>query len=313
MSDVTTNAPLDEVRGLVEERGRYEGWLTALDARRAVTPAHVLDRVRQDYDGRLHRVLDALDGHSGALRADEAALAGHHDEQLRTLGERRDQLAEVELRTLVGEYPAEEGERQRREVEGAIGELEGRLAGVASQLADVRGLLGHVTRDGAHPTPAESQPAVAEAGLPSTTASPPADFAAADPAAAAFEPAADDRLGLDAARAALGDADGRGYATNPYASNQYAPGLRTGPARSTPPFAGEGFANSALRTPSSVPAQPAADAAMPGAGMGAGFGTPAAGTGGVAQEKTLRCADCGAMNYPTEWYCEKCGGELAAL
>jgi hypothetical protein len=31
------------------------------------------------------------------------------------------------------------------------------------------------------------------------------------------------------------------------------------------------------------------------------------------QEKTLRCQDCGEMNYPTEWYCERCGGELAAL
>jgi hypothetical protein len=30
-------------------------------------------------------------------------------------------------------------------------------------------------------------------------------------------------------------------------------------------------------------------------------------------EKTLKCAECGAMNYPTEWYCESCGGELSAL
>ena len=30
-------------------------------------------------------------------------------------------------------------------------------------------------------------------------------------------------------------------------------------------------------------------------------------------EKTLRCADCGTMNLPTEWYCEHCGAELAAL
>lgn len=29
--------------------------------------------------------------------------------------------------------------------------------------------------------------------------------------------------------------------------------------------------------------------------------------------KTLKCADCGAMNYPTEWYCERCGAELASL
>ncbi len=31
------------------------------------------------------------------------------------------------------------------------------------------------------------------------------------------------------------------------------------------------------------------------------------------QVKTLKCAECGSMNYPTEWYCERCGGELAAL
>lgn len=29
--------------------------------------------------------------------------------------------------------------------------------------------------------------------------------------------------------------------------------------------------------------------------------------------RTLRCGECGTMNRPTEWYCEKCGGELAAL
>ena len=47
------------------------------------------------------------------------------------------------------------------------------------------------------------------------------------------------------------------------------------------------------------------------AGAASGFG--AAMGGAAVQEKTLRCPDCGAMNYPTEWYCEKCGGELAAL
>ena len=29
--------------------------------------------------------------------------------------------------------------------------------------------------------------------------------------------------------------------------------------------------------------------------------------------KTLKCGECGAMNYPTEWYCERCGAELASL
>jgi len=29
--------------------------------------------------------------------------------------------------------------------------------------------------------------------------------------------------------------------------------------------------------------------------------------------KTLKCKDCGTMNLATEWYCESCGAELAAL
>ncbi len=29
--------------------------------------------------------------------------------------------------------------------------------------------------------------------------------------------------------------------------------------------------------------------------------------------KTLKCSECGAANYPTEWYCERCGAELASL
>ncbi len=30
-------------------------------------------------------------------------------------------------------------------------------------------------------------------------------------------------------------------------------------------------------------------------------------------EKTLKCRACGTMNLSTEWYCESCGGELAAM
>jgi hypothetical protein len=36
-------------------------------------------------------------------------------------------------------------------------------------------------------------------------------------------------------------------------------------------------------------------------------------SGAMEQSKTLKCSECSAMNYPTEWYCERCGAELAAL
>ncbi|MBC8089855.1 MAG: hypothetical protein H7Z40_21555 [Phycisphaerae bacterium] len=44
----------------------------------------------------------------------------------------------------------------------------------------------------------------------------------------------------------------------------------------------------------------------------AGSGTTRTG-GSTDQAKTLRCTECGTLNFPTEWYCERCGGELAAF
>src|SRR6185503_17545970 len=38
-------------------------------------------------------------------------------------------------------------------------------------------------------------------------------------------------------------------------------------------------------------------------------GKPAAATGA----KTLKCGECGTLNRPTEWYCERCGAELAGI
>jgi hypothetical protein len=35
--------------------------------------------------------------------------------------------------------------------------------------------------------------------------------------------------------------------------------------------------------------------------------------GKSAQQKTLKCGECGTLNRATEWYCERCGAELAAL
>lgn len=40
---------------------------------------------------------------------------------------------------------------------------------------------------------------------------------------------------------------------------------------------------------------------------------PAPGRPSQAAPKTLKCGECGTLNRPTEWYCERCGAELAAL
>jgi hypothetical protein len=61
------------------------------------------------------------------------------------------------------------------------------------------------------------------------------------------------------------------------------------------------------RTPTSqAPAAVSAPAVPPPAPA------PAPEVDAPADGKSLRCRGCGTMNFPNEWYCERCGGELAA-
>ncbi|MBV9880443.1 MAG: hypothetical protein JO180_08100, partial [Gemmatirosa sp.] len=245
---------------------RYAGWLTALEARRDATPAHVFDRVWRDYEERLRGVRDQLTGHVAPLREEESALARRQDEMLRTLSERQDELAEVELRMLVGEYSAEDGERRVQETAAVVRELDGQRRGVSEQLGGIRALLAQAAAPTAEPAPAPAAP-VAPPG-------PQSDDDGDEAARAADEPAAHPAPVAPTAPSAWGSAAGRD----------------------------ESIVGTGDRL-DSLAASLGGTVAQPPVAVGAGAG----------REKTLRCQACGEMNYPTEWYCEQCGGELAAL
>lgn len=73
-------------------------------------------------------------------------------------------------------------------------------------------------------------------------------------------------------------------------------------------------ASQAVRAPDAPPAAPASPpppAAPPEDEPPSPLGRPTPRTSQAI--KTLKCQECGTLNYPTEWYCERCGGELAAL
>ena len=40
---------------------------------------------------------------------------------------------------------------------------------------------------------------------------------------------------------------------------------------------------------------------------------PPSGKAAPGVAKTLKCGECGTLNRPTEWYCERCGAELAGI
>ena len=68
-------SPLDAFAGLLEERARYESWLTRLDTHRANVPDHVLERVRGDYAERLNGVIAQLRSRASDLDASAASMA----------------------------------------------------------------------------------------------------------------------------------------------------------------------------------------------------------------------------------------------
>ena len=66
--------PMDAVAALMLERQRFEAWIAALEAKRAITPPHVYERVRGDYETRLREVVQKLIGRTTDLKETVAAL-----------------------------------------------------------------------------------------------------------------------------------------------------------------------------------------------------------------------------------------------
>ncbi len=309
MTDVT-NA-LEAVGALIGERSKYEGWIAAL-ATKSDVPSHVLEKVRADYTGRLRGVLQAFTAHTPSL---EAALAEHQARDSTLAAQEkstRDEHAEGELRHMVGEYDSEQWDKVRISHEALLSRLSSERQGIAAELTNVqrslaaaaeasqrlRALGGDTAASPAHARDDSPTPAIL-AAMSEPIAPPPA-FIAPEPAPA--------------------------------------PALSPNTYRPTPPSPPQelmdrraqlddlGFLRSAPRTAPrengvDVQTAPTATAARPADApvlrivpdAPAPVPTPSSSGQTVDAAKTLRCAECGTMNYPTEWYCERCGGELAVL
>ncbi len=132
---------IEDVRVLVAERQRYDDWLTALEARRAETPARVFDRVFADYGARRAEVLTQLHTHVDGLTALRTQLDQRLEELEGTLAGLEDERAEAMLRTAVGEFDDTRWEEVRAQVEERITSLGQERDGLLSEVEEVRTLL----------------------------------------------------------------------------------------------------------------------------------------------------------------------------
>ena len=304
MTDVT-NA-LEAVAALIGERSKYEGWIAALSAKGDV-PAHVLEKVRMDYTGRLRTVLQAFTAHTPAL---ESALADYQATDASLMAQEkacRDEHAEGELRHMVGEYDSSQWDQVRIGHEALLARLASDRQSVASELSNVQRSLAaageaaqRLRALGGEPAaPAPVVPIRDESPTPAILAAMAEPVAPPPPIASAPEPLSPST-----------------YRPTPPAPPQELMDRRAqlddlGFLRSTPRTPGrengadvQVVAAAPVARPVETPVLrivPDEPAAAP---------APAAPTDA---SKTLRCAECGTFNYATEWYCERCGGELAVL
>jgi hypothetical protein len=287
---------IDEIRSLVTERQRYDDWLTALEARRAETPARVFDRVLQDYVARRDGVLSQLRKHVGGLTALGDELEGKREVLESQLAALDDERVEAMLRTAVGEYDQEHWNVVRQDVEAKIGVLGEHRASLLAEIAEIRTLLSS----------ARHEPATVEQGLAAALAA--VDLP--EPIPAESEPIQADLIqaesiqseSLEAIELDTAAIDGIEIELDePPAPVPPAP--ETVAPETVAPEVDDGFDDLAFLRSGTAPAPVSSNAASP---------SPA-GASPSEPLKTLRCTECSTMNLPTEWYCERCGGELAAF
>src|SRR5687768_8197952 len=167
--------PMDAVSALMQERQRYEVWIAALEEKRAITPPHVYERVRGDYEARLREIVQKLVGRTSDLNATVAALTARLAKLQAEENAKRDERYEAELRATVGEFEPDKWDKLRKSIDDTITRLSAERTSVSTELARVQQILSMAgAAVGAAPAPAASESTNGSGGPPSAGVSRPA-------------------------------------------------------------------------------------------------------------------------------------------
>ena len=323
--------PMDAVSALMQERQRFEVWIAALEEKRAITPPHVYERVRGDYEVRLREVVQKLIGRTTELKETVAALTARMAKLQAEENAKRDERYEAELRATVGEFELDKWEKLRKSIDETVSRLSSERAGVSTELARVQQILS-MAGNAVNAAPAEPARAAASSSAPPTTEAP---TASGPPSSGVPRTQGGGRFDeLAFLSSVVESAPGRsGNGSAAAGTNGSAPGAPAStsgtqaaqPAPAAPPVAAPAEPAAAPRASSGrQPVQPMPAATVPRQPTGANqtIIRPENSDGAVPSylrdvpteaTKSLKCNECGTMNNPTEWYCERCGGELAAM
>jgi len=311
---------LSVVERLIEQRRLFQDWLTKLSGEVDGMPPHVVERVRNDYRARFDGVMRELGEHRDALREALHEAQERHDGLDSQQTAKKDELAEMKLRRQVGEIDENRFKEQSGMLKAVLDGFQKDISSAMREIERYEEILDVITTDEKPAPPLAPAAAAADdedeyeddeeeeeddeeeeeepvrAPAPSRAAPPPPPRPAPPPAPRSSPPPAQKASVDDLAfLRSITPPQGTRPVSAPTPQPPPPPAPRAAPA---PEVSNFNAAPGLVHLPPDEDDEPAA---APAAAVPA------------SREEGLVCGECGALNRPTEWYCEKCGAELAAL
>lgn len=288
------------IEDLLAEREQFAMWLTRLDENTDQASEKVRDKVRDDYQQRLESVMEELSSHSDSIAEQLADHRGSQEDLTARDTSAREELAEAEVRHTVGEYDDDEWTKLKEMADEQIEQIGSELKDVTAEIDRLAGVQALIA---SRPTSAEEEATAAEE--PSEEAE---DSVIPISAGGDYEGDEDDGSSVGAPKFTPRGADAGGESSAPRT-------LRFPGGDAKEDSIDElDFLKSVTDDESTGPASGGmATAADLENAPDVATSSAESDIGGQSQAKTLKCAECGELNRPTEWYCERCGAELASL
>jgi hypothetical protein len=298
-----------DIKRLLDEQRQVAQWIERLDMAADKTPDQVRDKVRADYAKRRDAIVEELAG----MRA-ELMAALEEQQKLRTElateeAAASERMAEAELRHTVGEFGEAKWAELRSEILESLVKIREELKRVEEEVAAIEEVLGVVDAEAEPSAP----PAAPEEPLPVVEDMPPAiKELSSQPE---MEPAAPGNAGKrDSGASPQEGFDELAFLRSVTEEEERRPRV----SRVSGTLRRDSTQDLVSLEPEEEMAAPPVDSTTRSDRASV---VGADGVGPVTEQdrpskgsaKTVTCGECGAQNLPTEWYCERCGAELAAL
>jgi hypothetical protein len=318
----------------MEERSKYEAFLRELDKGGSSKPAHVVAKVRTDYTAKLTDVTERLKANNEVLTRHAAELTAKLQKLEESEKQIVDEHAEAEIRKQVGELSEVDWELSTKKAESALMKIKQEQQVTAADINRIREILQGVsaTESLAKPAPvdelaflksvvggaSQKMPAATPAPRPSTgTSAPRTSIATPAPRPSVARPVASPTPPAAAPPAppkeSLIEPDPMSVSSTPAAPT---------PSSAATPVAGIKPVARPAPPKEQLIAKPVSDIKIKARNSDESLASnvpdgdielKAKGGGQSLAKKTLKCAECGTLNTPSEWYCERCGAELTQL